>query len=230
MKKLLSILVVAAVLGLGSVAQASVQSFQGSFSSDDEIHFFTFHQDTAQTVALRSFSYAGGINAEGTVIAAGGFDPILSLFNSSGNLIDFSDDNEDYHKGVPFPIVVAIDPVTGKAFDSYFTAFLNPGDYTVAITQAENNFAGGLGDNISLGFREQGQGNYTPGIVKTETGIDVTGSFWETNGNNTIYQRTNLWAFDVDQGGSTNAVPEPASLLLLGSGLAGMFFRRKRMT
>lgn len=239
MKKLWPLLTLAVFLSLGTLAEAASLSFDGLFTSDDQIQLVNFHLDASSTIALRTYSYAGGINAAGDTIARGGFDPVLSLFTGAGNFIGGSDDNDDDHNGdgLPdYPIVVQTDSVTGKAYDSYLEALLNPGDYIVAITQAENEFSGHgqVGANISMGFQQQGQGNYTPGIILSETGQVVTGPFWEengtdSNGNYRIYQRDGHWAFDVlNINQNTIAVPEPATMGLLVFGLAGLFFKRKR--
>ncbi len=67
-------------LGLGSVfidfqpVQAADFSFRGNFSTDDEVHLFNFSVGATSTVTLKTLSYAGGTQADGTVISAGGFD------------------------------------------------------------------------------------------------------------------------------------------------------------
>ena len=64
---------------LPATVSASTISFQGSFSTDDQFQIFSFVAGPGPAV-LRTFGFAGGTNGNGTVIAAGGFDPILSLF------------------------------------------------------------------------------------------------------------------------------------------------------
>src|SRR3982751_233206 len=124
-------------LGLGilaaSLASAANFSFQGSLTRDDQVQLFTFSVGSASTVTLRTWSYAGGVNAAGTTIARGGFDPILALFNSSGALIN---ENDDGDSNVP------ADSVTGSNFDTYLQSVLNPGTYTVSVMQYDN-FANG---------------------------------------------------------------------------------------
>ena len=87
-------------------------------------------------------SYAGGTNADGVAIAAGGFDPVLTLFDSSGVLVDQNDDNPNTPTG---------DPNTGAAYDSFLQVTLDAGSYTVAVSQYDN-FA--IGPNLSDGFRQ----------------------------------------------------------------------------
>lgn len=191
-------------------------SFSGTFSQDDEVQLFNFTVGTASNVTLKTLSYAGGINSAGTVIAAGGFDPILALFDAAGMLIDSNDDGS-------FPDV-GIDPVTGNEFDTFLEATLTPGLYTVAVSQYYNFAVGPL---LSDGFSEAGRGNFT--------GTDFGGGtldglpFIDAGGN----QRTNAWAFEIlNVDGATAAggtVPEPTSLAIFGVlGIAGCISRRRR--
>ncbi|QDS94661.1 hypothetical protein FF011L_34410 [Roseimaritima multifibrata] len=179
-------------------------SFTGVFGQDDDVLLFDFSVGAPSTVTLKTLSYAGGTNSEGNIISAGGFDPILSLFNSSGNLIGTNDDGS-------FPDV-GIDPVTSSDYDTFLSIPLAVGDYTVAVSQFDNFFTGGLGDHISLGFLHEGNPNFT---------------FDEMYGSNPFFNdvngdaRTAEWAFDilnVDSASAPGTVPEPTSLAILGFG------------
>ena len=86
MKKLLVVL-----LGLGLFlltvpgANATDFSFTGNFTNDNDVALFDFTVGASSPdVILRTWSYAGGTNAAGQVIAEGGFDPILAVFDSTG--------------------------------------------------------------------------------------------------------------------------------------------------
>lgn len=124
-------------------AQAANVSFSGNLAGDNAVQLFTFTLAANSNVSLRTWSYAGGSNAAGSLIAAGGFDTIVSLFSGLGNAAVLIGDNDD-------GLGVAIDPATGDAFDSLLD--LSPllaGTYTVALTQFAN-FANGptLGDGF----------------------------------------------------------------------------------
>ena len=117
-------------------------SFSGMLASPNEVLMFQFRVDANSSITLRTYSYAGGTNSAGQVIPAGGFDPILALFDAAGALIG---QNDDGGSNVP------ADPVTGSRFDTFFqpTSPLVPGTYTVSVSQF-SNFA--IGPNLSNGF------------------------------------------------------------------------------
>ncbi len=114
------------ILFLASVtANAASLSITGNLVNDDDVAFYNFTTNSANNVTFRTWSYAGGTNANGEQISAGGFDPVLALFDSFGDLIEVNDDG----------IGVSTDPVSGNPWDSLFTTNLNAGDYIVAIRQ-----------------------------------------------------------------------------------------------
>jgi hypothetical protein len=144
-KLFLAALVVTAAVS--APAAAADFSFTGNLAGADDVAFFDFTLDSTSTVTLRTYSYAGGVNAAGATIARGGFDPILALFNkSSGALIGQNDDGGS---------LVPADPNTGNQYDTYFSQSLAAGTYTVSIS-AFSNFA--IGPNLSNGF--SGGGNF----------------------------------------------------------------------
>ena len=153
-------LVLGALCMLQSVSvMADDFSFTGNLSNDDDVQFFDFTVGVTSTVTMRTYSYAGGTNADGDVIPAGGFDPILALFDASENLIDQNDDGD----GVP------TDPVSGNAWDTLLEVELAPGDYTVAVSQYAN-FA--IGPTLSDGFDGSGTSGFVDDDGNTRT------SFW----------------------------------------------------
>jgi hypothetical protein len=204
--------------GLGilavSLASAANFSFQGSLTRDDQVQLFTFSVGSASTVTLRTWSYAGGVNAAGTTIARGGFDPILALFNSSGVLIN---ENDDGGSNVP------ADSVTGANFDTYLQSMLNPGTYTVSVMQYDN-FANG--PNLSDGFITTNSPTFTSVFGCSN------GRFCDVNADN----RNANWAFDVLGVDSAviptppppSGVPEPATVSMMIAGLGVVLFFGKR--
>jgi hypothetical protein len=181
------------VLGITSSAKAADFSFRGNFTADDTVQFFNFTVETDSNVTLKSLSYAGGTQADGTVISAGGLDPILSVFDTStGNRIAQNDDGDSSNVG--------IDPVTGQTYDTFLQTLVNPGQYTVAVSQFDN-FAG---PNLSDPFPNAGQRNFTATL--SDPGCSA-GQFCDATGNS----RTNFWAFDILNVNLATA-PKPVAL------------------
>lgn len=208
---------VAAVIGttlLGmaaaSPARASSTSLIGTFVFDNDVVLYNFTVLEQSNVTLQTFSYGGGVNAAGDVIPAGGFDAVLSLFDSSGALITYDDDG-----------VGNVDPVTGVAYDAFIGITLGVGTYTVALTQF-SNFA--TGNNLSGGFAFDGISNINFTLAFAPQG--GSGFFWDV----TETQRTGNWAMDV----TVTPVPEPSSVVMavaaLAIGLGGYRLRRDGRT
>ncbi|NRF70314.1 PEP-CTERM sorting domain-containing protein [Aquincola sp. S2] len=159
MKRTLRTALAAAAVAAGSVsAWAANVSFTGNLAGDNDVQTFSFTLATTADVTLRTWSYAGGINAAGDTIAAGGFDPIVSLFlgNGIGAILLTSNDDDPS---------VATDPATGSALDALLAVTgLPSGTYTVALSQFAN-FA--IGPTLGDGFL--GAGN---------TGFDGRSAAW----------------------------------------------------
>ena len=154
------------VLALAAPCFADVFTFSGNFAPLDaqfDAYIDTFVLTSTADVTIQSFGYA-----------AGGFDPIVSLFRGSGPSAEFVDLNDDEDPGV--------------VLDSYLTlSGLVADTYTIAITYASNapNAYYWGGGTLGDGFN---------GL-----GWDVTG-------------RSDYFRVDV-----STSIPEPATLLLLGT-------------
>ncbi len=179
-------------------------SFTGNFVHDNDVQLFSFTVGASSpNVILRSWSYAGGVNAAGATIRRGGFDPILALFGPGGTYLNQNDDGG---------VNVAAD-TNGLHYDTYLNAgSLAAGTYTAAIMQFDN-FA--LGGNLSAGFLHDGVAdqNFRNGFA----GRDSHWAFDVLN----VESSTEV------------AVPEPSTyiagaLLLLPFGMQGIRSLRSR--
>lgn len=111
---------------------ASAVSFSGTFRQDNGKAGFFFYLNAPGTVTIES-----------TGNAAGGFDPVLSLYDSAGLGIAFNDDQD----------VGIADP---KLVES-----LSAGRYTVYLTQYDNFGPASLG----LPFNFDDQPNFRGGFI-----------------------------------------------------------------
>lgn len=191
----------AATLALmAAQAPAAAHSVAGTFISDDQVQLVPFRTASSGLVTIETFGYAGGVNAEGTAVAAGGFDPVFALFGSDGTLLGYGDDG-----------ATRVDPVTGGAFDAVLAISLPAGDYVVALSQFDN-FA--IGPTFAAGFLEAGSGNFTAAYGC------AAGRFCDVNGAN----RNGSFAISIS--GAT--VPEPTTLALVGLLLPALWMARRR--
>jgi PEP-CTERM motif len=206
---------IALIALLAIPAYCGTFSFAGAFGADDQKQSFILRLDAPATVTFVTLSYAGGTNAAGDLIGAGGFDPVLSLFtgamDASGVNIGGNNDG-----GCGF---VGTDLVTGACWDSYFDAVLPAGYYTLVLTQADNL---PIGPTLGDGFLREGQGDFTGPML-----LGSPGRFWDAN----LDQRDGHWAVDILNVASAAAVPEPASFAAAAIGLLAVAaLRRKHAT
>jgi hypothetical protein len=162
MKKLLAVFVFAA-----SYAAAASVSYVGNLDAANANDFalFQFTLSIAANVDIQTWGYGGGANAQGAVIAAGGFAPYVSLFQGSGNGATFLSSNAGglCPPGNPIP----------ACEDATLKTNLAAGTYTVALSVFENmSFAENTGSG-TLGDGFVGLGNY----YDAASGIDRTPAY-----------------------------------------------------
>jgi len=205
--KLKTLVALAAFAASATLAQATNLSFTGNFTFDNDVQTFTFVVGDTSTITLRSWSYAGGMNSAGDMIARGGFDPILAVFDSAGHRLGTQDDG-----GCS---AVAADAVTGACFDTNFSVELGAGTYTASIQQFDNFSNGDLSDGF-LYDGPQNQ-NFRNGFV--DAAGDRRDGHWS-------FDILNVVSAEVDPGPGGD-VPEPATLTVLGAGLLGLALSRR---
>jgi hypothetical protein len=133
---------------------ATAQFFTGSFTQDNDTAFVPFTSPGGPTF-IRSLGYGGGVNSLGSFTPGGGFDPIVSVFDSAGSLLAV---NDDYFGA-----------------DSYIPLSLTAGSYTAVVTQYYN-FP--LGPTLGDGFSEDSSPNFAGGFNGQQPtwAIDITNS------------------------------------------------------
>jgi hypothetical protein len=202
---MLSFKVLSIFLLMPVFASATTLSYIGNLDPEDanDVFLASFTLSSTSNLHVQSWGYGGtsaapgGTNAAGTVITSGGFDTYLSLFQGSGPSAVFLFSNDDGGCGPAAPNPVCED----SRLD---LASLNAGTYTLALT-LPNNFS----------FAE----NYGSGTLG-DSFIGLQSDYYDFVSGKV---RTSAYAFDVtytpSEDTSPPAVPEPASFVLLASGL-----------
>ncbi len=174
-------------------AEAAGATFAGQLVYDTDVVRIDFTLANAASVDFWTDSWQAGLN----------FDPTLSMFDASGNLIATGDDTPDF---------AVLHPGQG-GYDSGIAATLGAGRYILTLSASGNDPSGlTLADGFSLAgsqpilISEWNQPSYD--INKN----DQKGGFWE------------LRLSGID---SASAVPEPAQVLTMLGGLVLLAGLRK---
>lgn len=200
---------------LAAVPGAMAASFTatGSLAADNDVYSHTFDVTTSQDFTFYTTSYGGGMNADGTHTNAGGFVPVLTLFSSTtGNVLGFGGGD-----GMCSGSSVA-DAGTGLCEDAYFTQMLDPGSYTLDLTEFPNVAIG----NLSDGFLAGSDASFTG------TNCGSGGMFLQADVAPCV-ERTSNYAVNITSA-SASPVPEPPTwLLVLPATAAIAFFGRRQL-
>jgi hypothetical protein len=215
MKRLLAIAILLSSFG----ANASSFSFTGSFSDPNEVQYFNFSVSSTGDLLIRTLSHGGGVMADGTVVEAGGFDPVLTVFRNKDDF-PFLVEVDDCIDLGSICDTVNLDPNFTVKFDAVLTSTsfieqdlspLEAGNYILALTQFEN-FA-------------------NPPILSKGFSNGAVGYEYPVPNSTVVYSRTKAWALDiigVDSAEMVASVPIPATAWLFGTAFIGLLGLRKK--
>lgn len=194
-------------------------SFTGNFSGDKGVVLFHLVSDGATPITIRSYGYAGGTLNDGTVVAAGGFDTLLSLYDVGGNIVPSENGVVNPSSSSPDGFLnddgVGVPTDLGNGFDALFEGLLDAGAYWLALTESNNYGPNQLAEPFS--WTTLAEFNPTGGLFGCSQGF-----FCDSQGNN----RDGHWALDILGTQSVSQVPEPTTLALLGLGMMGLLRRK----
>jgi hypothetical protein len=219
-------LFLSAVLLLSASASAGpldFLSYTGALSTPQSVLEATFTLTTSDTVTFQTWGFGGGTNAAGAVISAGGFDPLIALFDGFGPTATIVTDGSEnpfadadnlfnppwsYVGNCPPAGTVAIG-TDNDCGDDFMQVGLSAGTYTLLLSDA-NYIPNAVYDNGTL----------------SEGFTDLTGGVFQTCDpvSNACITPSANYAVDIvsTQADLTTTTPEPGALSLLGFGLAGL--------
>lgn len=188
MKKLVPVALMG-MLAFVSPSRALDFDFSGIFKYDNDVAILNFSVGAPSTVTVFSSSWVSG-----------GFDPILAVWDSSGNVVAQQDDGANAGSTLSNGVWY-----NHGTWDSYYSVLLTAGSYQASIAQY-NNFA--LGSNLSLGFTHDSDRFFT----RIYGSAPLFNGVWDADD-----PRTGNWAFHILNVETANQqrVPDMSSTVAL---------------
>ena len=201
-----------------TVALADGTSYVGTLATPESTFEATLTLTAPSSVTLQTYGFGGGTNQAGMPIAPGGTDPFVGLFSGSGDTASFLNGGslfDNFSNGCPPAHSVSNFGGTTCGDETFTFASLAAGTYTVLLSDG-NYLPGALFDNGTLG---EGFVDFTAGQFCNLFDLTTNTACPNTSG---------AYALDVITSSPAVSTPEPASLVLLGTGLLGIAGLRRR--
>jgi hypothetical protein len=192
-------------------------SYTGTFSTPEDDWIIPITLTSSGNVTLQTYGFGGGTNAAGNVIPAGGFDPLVGLFEGTGDTALFLDGTADNLSNYPSEPsacppagLVTIGSVPAQCGDVQLTfTGLAAGTYTVLLSDA--NYVPNAVYEVT-GYLGDGFSDLTGGSLPFQTCYDLSDCNTDTAN----------WALDITTSAGASSAPEPASFGPAGIGLFGI--------
>ena len=225
----ISVLLWGPILLAGAARSAPMAlSFTGQLDTPTSVFDVSFTLAGTSSIRIQTWGFGGGINAAGTLIPAGGFDPLVALFaglpstasivTQAGNPLADADTLSNFIGNCPPAGTVVIGAGAGSTVcgdDLLMASSLPAGVYTLVLTDANYiplavNPGPPISTRLSDGFTD-----LTGGVFQT---CNLTSS------GTTCVTPTHNFAVDIVllEGPGINLVPEPASTSFTAIGVAAL--------
>jgi hypothetical protein len=209
--------------------------FAGTLETPENTFTQTFTIGATQNIEIVTWGFGGGVDAEGTIIQPGGFDPLVALYSGdlthasivtiAGNPVAGADTLGGFVGHCPPAGMVTIGTGAGSSIcgDVLVTADnLAPGTYTLLLSDANYIPLSVDPGPPSSSLLSDGFSDFTGGVFQTCNSTSVATTCITPTGN---------FAVDILGSSSTGgpSLPEPRAWALAATGLVALA-ANKRMT